>query len=68
MEEAGSSEDVGSLEEVSSSGKVSLLEKAVLVLLTVETGAVKASIIEVDSRLCRQGGYGFLKQVKGAST
>jgi hypothetical protein len=61
-----------------------------LVLLTIETGAVKASprflpsrrvfgrainayavkasVVEVDSGSCRQGGCGFLKQVKGAST
>ena len=39
--EVGSSGEVGS-SEVGSLGKVSLLEKAVLVLLTVDTGDVKA--------------------------
>jgi hypothetical protein len=70
------------VEEVGSSGKVSLSEKIVLVLLAVEVGAVKEGFgffaIEASSRPCHQGVYHqdvwhqgvcrFLKQAKAAST
>jgi len=62
-------EEVGSL-EVGSSGKVSLSEKVVLVLLAVEAGtyqrgfwvlAINVSVVEADSGSYCQRWYSFLK-------
>jgi hypothetical protein len=79
--EVASVEEVSSL-EVGSPGKISLSEKVLLVAsrrrgmyrqggfggLAIKVGAVKAGIVEMDSKSCYQGGYGFLKQIKGVST
>jgi len=70
------------LVEVGSSGKVTLSEKVVLVLLAVEAIAVKEGSGFLSSRRilgraitactikggCHQGGCEFSKQVKGEST
>ena len=66
-------EEVSSL-EVGSPGKISLSEKVLLVAsrrrgmyrqggfggLAIKVGAVKAGIVEMDSKSCYQGGYGWV--------
>jgi hypothetical protein len=80
VEEVGSSE-VGSSGKVSLSQKVvqvfsplrqlpsrRLVLGCAITAYVIKACAIKAGVVEVDSRSCCQVGCGFLKQVKGAST
>jgi hypothetical protein len=48
--------------------KVCAIKVCAIKVCAIKACAIKAGVVEIDSGSCCHGGYGFLKQVKGAST